>query len=106
MVFEAIVLKDWQSFQEQLDEVFGDSNAEATAEYRLSTLRMRSDEEISGYIARFRTYSADLQWDDAPLRFAFRQGLADRILDELARIDNPRTLSDLLESSLKIDNRY
>ena len=103
---EAVVLNNWQLFQDRLEEVFGDSNAEATAEYRLSTLRMKSDEQISSYITRFRTYSADLHWDDAPLRFAFRQGLTDRILDELARTDSPRTLSDLMEASLKIDNRY
>jgi hypothetical protein len=102
----ALVLENWPHFQERLEKVFGDSNAVATAEYRLSTLRMKETDHISNYITRFRTYAADLHWDDSPLKFAFRRGLAERILDELARADVPDTLSDLIERALRIDNRY
>lgn len=103
---EALVLDDWTLFTERIEQVFGDSNAIATAEHRLDTLRMRENDQISSYITRFRTNAAELHWDDAPLRYAFRKGLADRILDELARRDDPEDLSNLIEVSLKIDNRY
>ena len=99
-------LDSWTLFTERLEKTFGDSNAVATAEFRLSTLRMSENEQVSEYITRFRTYSTDLAWDDSPLKFAFRRGLADRILDELARGDPPTTLSDLIETSLRIDNRH
>ena len=103
---EAIVLDDWQLFQERIERIFGDSNAVATAEHNLDTLYMRDNQKINDYITRFRTYSAKLEWDDNPLKYAFRKGLANRILDELARVDTPDTLSDLIELSLKIDNRH
>ena len=103
---EAIVLNDWALFQDRITTVFGDSDAEATAEHRLNTLRMANDEQVSTYITKFRTYAADLDWSDSPLRFAFRQGLAERILDGLARSAKPHTLSELIEKSLDIDNRY
>ena len=77
-----------------------------TDEHNLDTLYMRDNQKINDYITRFRTYSAKLEWVDNPLKYAFRKGLANRILDELARVDTPDTLSDLIELSLKIDNRH
>ena len=103
---EAVVLDSWQLFHERIERIFGDSNSVATAEHNIDTLYMRDNQQINDYITRFRTYSAQLKWDDQPLMYAFRKGLANRILDELARIDSPANLSDLMEVSLKIDNRH
>ena len=103
---EAIVLDNWQLFHERIERIFGDSNATATAEHGIDTLFMRDNQQINDYITRFRTYAAQLSWDDQPLMYAYRKGLAARVLDELARIDSPANLSDLMEASLKIDNRH
>lgn len=68
---------------------------------------MRENQSIAEYITKFRTEAARLKWDDAALRYQFRSGLAGRILDELARMNQqPATLSDMMEAALLIDNRY
>ena len=104
---ESMMLENWSVFKDRITQVFGDPNAEATAEHNIEMLHMRDSEAISGYITRFRTESARLHWDDAALKYRFRIGLCDRILDDLARMtDQPRTLSDLIEMALTVDNRY
>ena len=47
--------------------MFGDPNAEATAELQLDALHMRENELISSYSTKFRTLRAQLNWDDASL---------------------------------------
>ena len=78
-----MVLDDWPLFVDRIESMFGDTMAEATAEFCLDALHMRQNESISTYITTFRTLKAQLRWDDAPLRFAFRKVLADRVLDKL-----------------------
>lgn len=104
---ESLMLDNWVLFKERLTKVFGDPNAEATAEHNIELLVMKDSEAIAGYITRFRTEAARLKWDDAALRHKFRMGLAERILDELARVpEQPMHLSDLMEQALLIDNRH
>ena len=104
---EALMLDNYDLFKDRITKVFGDPNAEATAEHNLRLLVMKDSEAIANYITRFRTESARLKWDDAALKYHFRTGLADRILDDLARMtDQPDTLSELMEMSLSIDNRH
>lgn len=104
---EAIVLDDWPLFVDRIESMFGDTNAEATAEFRLDALHMRENESISTYITKFRTLKAQLKWDDAPLRFAFRKGLAERVLDKLSLMETPpSSLSALIEAAQRIDNHH
>lgn len=101
------IMESWSIFVDALRKQFGDPNRIRTAEFQLSTLYMKSDQYISHYITRFRLLASELKdWDDAPLRFAFRRGLPERILDELARVDQPNHLSDLMEACQRIDHRY
>ena len=104
---ESLMLDDWILFKDRLTKIFGDPNAVATAEYNLHSLEMKDSEGISEYITRFRTEAARLHWDDAALKYQFRNGLADRILDDLAHVPiQPATLSELMETTLALDNRY
>ena len=104
---EALMLDNYELFKDRITKVFGDPNAEATAEHNLRLLVMKDSEAIANYITRFRTESARLKWDDSALKYHFRTGLADRILDDLARMtDQPDSLSELMEMSLAIDNRH
>ena len=104
---ETIVLDDWPLFVDRIESMFGDTNAEATAEFRLDALHMRENESISTYITKFRTLKAQLKWDDAPLRFAFRKGLAERVLDKLSLMETPlSSLSALIEAAQRIDNHH
>lgn len=101
------LLDDWNLFVDRITAVFGDPNAEATAEHNLSMLQMRDTENIAEYITRFRTEAARVNWDDAALKFRFRRGLCSRILDDLSKVpDQPDCLTSLIETSLTLDNRY
>lgn len=104
---EATVLDSWILFKDRLTKVFGDPNATATAEHNLSMLEMRDSESIAEYITRFRTEAARLDWDDAALRYRFRVGLCDRLLDDLSKMaEQPTTLTSLMETALLLDNRH
>ena len=80
---KSLVLEDWQLFVDRIESMFGDPNAAAIADFKLDAVHMRENGSISSYGPKFRNLKAQLKWDDAPLSFAFRKGLAERILDKL-----------------------
>jgi hypothetical protein len=86
--------------------MFGDSNLQRSAEFRIDALRMADHGAIALYITNFRTSAAETGWDQEALRFAFKKGLASRILDELAKMDVDPTLEALIVASKKIDDRH
>ncbi|KAL8213672.1 UNVERIFIED_CONTAM: hypothetical protein K2H54_000964 [Gekko kuhli] len=47
----------------------------------------------------------DLAWNEAALMDQYAEGLADEILDELAWVDRPNTLQNLITLCLRIDGR-
>ena len=87
--------------------MFGDPNEVATAERRIRSLCMAEHHHASRYVTDFRRYSALIAWNDAALISQFRAGLPDRILDELARRDDPiADLAELQRVVLRLDARY
>lgn len=101
-----VLLDSWTNFEDALRTMFGDSNIQATAEYRLDALKMNDRDKISTYITQFRTSAKETGWSDSALRFAFKKGLASRILDELAHMDIDSTLESLIVASKKVDDRH
>ena len=57
---ESMMLEKWPVFKDRITQVFGNPNAEATADHNIEMLHMRDSEAISSYITRFRTESARL----------------------------------------------
>jgi hypothetical protein len=87
--------------------MFGDLDEVATAERSIQRLRMRENHTVARYITDFRRYANTLRWNDEALFSQFREGLPDRILDQLAqREDQPITLTDLQNLVLRYDTRY
>lgn len=76
---------DWEAFCEQLRLNFGDPNAQVTAEYKISQLKMKDNDVVNTYITKFHTWSHMLEWNDSALCAAFRCGLCSRLKDEIAR---------------------
>ena len=101
-----VTLDSWVTFKDSLETMFGDSNVEATAEFKLDSLRMKDNEQISSYLTKFRTYAKDTFWEDAALRYNFRKGLPARVLDRVAEMDIDNTFEGLVEASKKVDNRH
>lgn len=100
-------LSSFTLFEEELNSLFGDPNAELTAERKLNKLHMKEIHQVAKYITLFRQYQNQINWDEKALMFRFRQGLAERILDELSKKEErPTTLLSLQQACLKIDQRY
>lgn len=96
-------LKTFDAFAKELKRIFGDPDEVATAERRIQSLSQRGS--LAKYITEFRRCAAIVTWDDAALCSHFYRGLRGSIKDELARIGKPDDLEDLINTSIRIDNR-
>jgi len=96
-------IKDWESFQCSLTQIYEDPNLEATSERELG--RLRQTTSVSDYTAKFESLKQYLSWNDAALRDQFYLNLRDDVKDELAPLDRPQTLSALKELATRLDSR-
>ena len=92
-----------EMFISELTKQFGDTNSVEAAEKSLFTLRQTSS--VSEYSSRFRIIQSQIDWNESALCCHFYRGLKDRIKDELAKISRPDTLKELIELSIRLDNR-
>ncbi|KAI4871394.1 hypothetical protein NFI96_009853, partial [Prochilodus magdalenae] len=69
-------------------------------------LRIRQGRRsVADYAIEFRTLAAESNWNLAALMEAYHQGLSEELEDELAPRDPPSSLENLIELSLRLDNR-
>ncbi|MBW0470377.1 hypothetical protein O181_010092 [Austropuccinia psidii MF-1] len=101
------LLNNWQLFETQLFTLFGDPNEIRKAEQELNNLRMKESGHASLYIADFRSFISRIgDWGERAYIHVYRQGLASRLLDQLA--SNPgafETLQELMNVTLELDTR-
>ena len=90
----------------ELQDNFGLYDAQGNAEEKLGSLRMKENEQIQKYNIRFNTLAVATGWDLNALKWAYQQGLASRIKDELAQILELRTLAEYRTKVARIDNCY
>jgi hypothetical protein len=60
-------LHDWPHFIEELHKMFGDLNAEATAEAELDALRMWTNQKFANFLVDFNMLSSQVNWGDHAL---------------------------------------
>jgi hypothetical protein len=99
-------LQDWTRFVEELRDMFGDPNAEATAEAELDGLRMRTNQKFADFLVEFNTLSSQVNWGDRALRHRLKHALPDRIKDSLALVEEPVAFNDWKRLIQNIDQRY
>ena len=99
-------LHDWTRFVEELHDMFGDPNAEATAEADLDGLRMQTNQKFTDFLAEFNTLSSQVNWGDRALRHRLKHVLPDCIKDSLALIEEPVAFNDWKHLVQNIDQRY
>jgi hypothetical protein len=99
-------LHDWSRFVEELRDMFGDPNAEATAEADLDGLRMRTNQKFADFLVEFNTLSSQVNWGDRALRHRLKHALPDRIKDSLALVEEPVAFNDWKRLVQNIDQRY
>jgi hypothetical protein len=99
-------LNDWARFAEELRDMFGDPNAETTAEAELDSLRMGANQKFADFVVEFNTLSSQVNWGDRALRHRMKQGLPDRIKDSLALVQEPVDFVDWKRLVQSVDQRY
>ena len=80
------LLTNYQGFLEYISAAFANPLQAATANRKIRALK-QGKASFSQYSTEFRLLAQDLLWNEAALIDQYMEGLADRILDELARVD-------------------
>jgi hypothetical protein len=101
------LMYDWEHFKLEFHKSFGDPDEIASANRRLQKIHMGPNEDCISYITRFREIHSILNWDDEPMMFAFRQGLTNKIRDDLAyNRSKPESLEELMTLAQDADSRH
>jgi hypothetical protein len=79
------------------------SRRKRAAERRLHILKM--DKSAAKYAAEFQRIAALTDWDDDALVSQYYWGLNETIKDEIARMDRPEELQDMIDTFINIDSR-
>ena len=99
-------LHDWTRFVVELRDMFGDLNAEATAEADLNGLRMQTSQKFADFLVEFNTLSSQVNWGDRALRHRLKHALPDRIKDLLMLVEESEAFNDWKRLIQNIDQRY
>ncbi len=63
------------------------------------------DKSAAKYAAEFQRIAALTDWDDDALVSQYYWGLNETIKDEIARMDRPEELQNMIDTSINIDSR-
>ncbi len=63
------------------------------------------DKSAAKYAAEFQRIAALMDWDDDALVSQYYWGLNETIKDEIARMDRPEELQDMIDTFINIDSR-
>jgi hypothetical protein len=94
----------FETFKRNFLSMFGHPNCRKEAECKLNELK-QGNGTAREYYANFSHYSMLLGWNNQALISIFRCGLRENVKDELARSDEPPTLSEMALKAILIDNR-
>ena len=98
------IFADYSNFVAYLSKMFGEINATVNAERKLAALRQTTS--AAAYTTQFMQAAAVLGWADYALIPRYVEGLKSHVKDELARIDRPTTMTELIDMVTRFDNRY
>jgi len=97
------IFGDYKKFKDELRRAFGVVDEKRAAERRLHILKM--DKSAAKYAAEFQRIAALTDWDDDALVSQYYWGLNETIKDEIARMDRPEELQDMIDTFININSR-
>ncbi|KAE8224306.1 hypothetical protein CF326_g8058 [Tilletia indica] len=98
------ITRDWAAFKKSFTTSLGDPDLQRTLERELSVLRQTTS--AAEYSTAFFQISSQLSFNDAALRFQFREGLKENVKDALSYADSdPQTVEELSALAIRLDNR-
>ena len=95
---------DDDQFFEALRKEFGEVDAERRAEQRLLALRQRTS--VTEYATAFRVEAAKTNLGEEALVMLFYNQLKPHVIDEIYKLDKPKTLQEMVELATRVDNRF
>jgi hypothetical protein len=98
------IFGSFEGFRKEIKRVFGDIDAVKTAERRMFALKQTGS--AINYSTEFRRHANQTNWGTAALLSHYHRGLKDQIKLELARMGPIDNINDLIEESVRIDNRF
>jgi hypothetical protein len=97
-------LKIFTQFKEFLLHTFDEHDRALIAENKMSKL-CQGKLDATEYTNQFLMLRRHLDWDDSALRFHYRRGLNKKIRNHLLHFPKPKTLEELIDNTIEIDNR-
>lgn len=98
------MFKDIKKFFTGLKNEFGELDAGLRAEQRLLGLRQRTS--VNDYATTFRIEASKTELGEEALVMLFYNGLKRHVIDEIYKLDRPKTLQAMVELATRVDNRY
>lgn len=95
---------DTDEFFVKLRTEFGELDAALRAEQRLMKLHQRTS--VTDYATTFRIEAAKTDLGEEALVMLFYNGLKRHVIDEIYKLDRPKTLQAMVEVATRVDNRY
>ena len=96
-------MDDFPIFSRKIISVFGDPDLARTSIRKLEGLKQTKS--AAAYAAEFHCHAVFTQWNDEALCHLFYKGLKDAVKDDLTHRDRTDSLDDLIDLSIKLDNR-
>jgi len=96
------IFGDYKKFKDELQRAFGVVDEKQAAERRLHILKM--NKSAAKYAAEFQRIAALMDWDDDALVLQYYWGLNETIKDEIARMDRPEELQDMINIFININS--
>ena len=83
--------------------MFGEVDEQQQAEKAILAIKQKGS--ASRYTADFKQLQAKIDWDDAPLKTAYYNGLKENVKDEVSRSNRLDSLLDIVKLAVRIDNQ-
>jgi hypothetical protein len=97
------IFGSFEGFQREIRRVFGDIDVVRTAERRLFGIKQTGS--AINYATEFRKYGNQTLWGKEALLSHYQRGLKLNIKHELSRRNPINDMNELIEESIRIDNR-
>uniref|UniRef100_A0A096MAX1 DUF4939 domain-containing protein n=1 Tax=Poecilia formosa TaxID=48698 RepID=A0A096MAX1_POEFO len=94
----------YPEFLAELKQVFCQETEKMSASRELHGLR-QGQRSVSDFAIDFRIKAAASGWNPIALKSTFFHGLNEQIKDELAALDEPESLDEFINLTIKLDNR-
>jgi hypothetical protein len=98
-----LIFENFDGFEEAITNVFGNTDEMRMAVEALQHVKQTGS--ASDYVAKFRQLASKTGWDDEPLMPYFFNGLKLEVQDKLFEKDLPDTLTEYMNTAVRIDNR-